>query len=186
VKKRPLIPGSADQWNLEHLAGHYDSLRDVEQMAHYSILAGLIKHFKVGRTILDIGCGEGLLLDHVGKEDFKSYLGVDISEVALRNAELRSNKKASFLLADAKSLKLRERFDCIVFNEILYSFPNPLEVIDHYRPLLKKNGCFLTSNFIWSRKITSLINRLNSSYNCRHQVRVSNECGTWVCAIYKR
>jgi SAM-dependent methyltransferase len=93
-----------------------------------SIVAQLISY---GRTeplaILDAGCGPGYLLDLLQDRMVGSYLGIDISGVAIRYATQRFSgdgekaSRARFLRSDlaAFSPEANSRFDAIVFNHVL-------------------------------------------------------------------
>jgi ribosomal protein L11 methylase PrmA len=48
------------------------------------------------KAILDVGCGEGLLLDFLQECGYEHYLGFNFSDVALENAAKRADSKTAF------------------------------------------------------------------------------------------
>lgn len=75
------------------------------------------------RTILDVGCGNGWLVEELLKRDYDAY-GIDASESGIQQAELKT--KGRFFTVNAESGKLPESLDGIVFNTIIST-----EVIEH-------------------------------------------------------
>src|SRR5260370_8895217 len=57
---------------------------------------------KSGETIVDVGCGSGLILEHL-PADIK-YLGIDISEQYVRSARKRFSARGTFFLGTAHHL----------------------------------------------------------------------------------
>jgi predicted TPR repeat methyltransferase len=71
------------------------------------------------RAVLDVGCAAGTLAKTVRASGVERYVGVDISAVAIREADLAAGE---FLVADLHGFDPGSRgpFDAIVFNEVLY------------------------------------------------------------------
>ncbi len=136
---------SQDQWDLEYSSGRWTYLGAVSQLARYSIIIGYCHHFKPGGAILDVGCGQGVLQQKLAPLGYNRYLGVDCSAEAIRKAEARQDAKTHFVCADALSFAPEQTFDAIVFNECLYYFAQPLEVIRRYEPYLAPDGIFVIS-----------------------------------------
>ncbi len=74
-------------------------------------------------SIIEFGCGEGFLADHLLKRGFR-YLGVDISESALLKARQIAGAKGKdvFLLADVTDLRQvpDDSFDISIDNQCLH------------------------------------------------------------------
>jgi 2-polyprenyl-3-methyl-5-hydroxy-6-metoxy-1,4-benzoquinol methylase len=108
-------------------------------------------------SILDVGCGMGTLSDYINNEQRPKYLGLDISKEAVRIARTKRPGLA-FKVANCESFVPRNKFDVVVFNEMLY-YTDHLETMKHYIKFLSPNGIFVIS--IWySKKVEYLKNSI--------------------------
>ena len=82
-------PGSKSRWSLvERLANRSsESLRHRQQLA-----VSVISEYVQGRQIVEFGCGSGLLAERYIKAGAKSYLGVDIADKAIDEANRRKDQ----------------------------------------------------------------------------------------------
>ena len=94
------------------------------------------------KDILEIGCSGGEEAKNYVNYS-KSYIGIDISDETIRNAEKLGLKNAKFLCTDGHSIPLPDNsVDCVVVNSLLHhldlykSFPEMNRV-------LKKNGSLI-------------------------------------------
>ena len=98
-----------------------------------------------GKTVLDIGCGNGLYTLRLAKLAEK-VTGVDIAEEAIakarrNNADLKGN--AEFLKASAESLPFCDHsFDVMLLIEVLDHVPNHEKAVEEARRVLKED-CYL-------------------------------------------
>jgi SAM-dependent methyltransferase len=106
------------------------------------------------RDILDIGCGSGNTATEMAP-NYKSYLGVDISEAALNKARRRSQEcgrqgKNSFACGDFLTYVPPGRFDVILFRESMYHVPlgKVKATLDRYSEYLKDGGVFIVRLFV--------------------------------------
>ncbi|MFH0988318.1 MAG: class I SAM-dependent methyltransferase [Parcubacteria group bacterium] len=73
--------------------------------------------------ILDIGCGMGQFLEFLGLSGYENFLGVDLSEEAIRYCQERGMNKVK-LISDLKEFLLCSRsFDLVVLNDVIEHFP---------------------------------------------------------------
>src|SRR2546423_12002448 len=112
-------------------------MRRLDELARYAVIAGYLRHLKPGGSVLDVGCGEGLLADHLRPFGYARYLGVDLSETAVRQAAGRVDERTAFTAADAESYVPAGRWDAIVLNESVYYFRDPLGTVRRYERLLE-------------------------------------------------
>jgi methionine biosynthesis protein MetW len=93
----------------------------------YRIIAELIEP---GSTVLDIGCGDGWLLDYLSRTRNIKGFGIDASAEAIRMAQARG---VFAEVEDVLTWHPDREYDYIVLSEILEHLPNPEEVIDKVR-----------------------------------------------------
>ena len=80
-----LSPPPLESWTRQWQSGHWEYLEGIDQAARYSLLAGyaeLVEH----RSILDLGCGAGVLRQRVGHLEFERFVGVDPVAEAIEQA----------------------------------------------------------------------------------------------------
>jgi 2-polyprenyl-3-methyl-5-hydroxy-6-metoxy-1,4-benzoquinol methylase len=131
---------TSDYWSESYKNGRWDYLWGDEQWRRYRIIHSWCE--TVGSTsLLDVGGGEGVLLKDLPSGKIKSYLGLDFSAEAIRSATTtwRDHPFAKFEISNAEKLSERvwQEFDTIVFNEILYSLHDPMEML--HRIVNQKN-----------------------------------------------
>ena len=81
-------------------------------------LSLLAPHLEPGASVLDIGCGEGYVLDELAARGVVNLQGVDI-------VDIRRNKNHAFSLYDGETLPFPQRsFDLVVLSFVLHHVPN--------------------------------------------------------------
>lgn len=153
------MPEQESQWDMQYGGSHWNYLSGIEQLGRYSIIAGYSIFMKPLGRVLDVGCGEGILLERLG-DTYSEFVGIDISDVALRRARERIHERAIFLKEDVEnpSSAVAGKFDVIVFNEVLYYCADPLGTMRKYERYLNYQGIFIVSIhcrwkhfFIWKK-----------------------------------
>ena len=88
--------------------------------------------------VLDIACGTGNLADYY----FGDYTGVDISEIAIKEAIEIRRKNADFFVFDVikEDLNFGKTFDTIVVSEFLEHIEDDSILFEKIKKLLKPNG----------------------------------------------
>src|SRR6266498_1381481 len=83
----------------------------------------LTPHLEPGASVLDIGCGEGYVLDELAARGVTGVQGVDI-------VDIRGNKDYPFRLYDGETLPFPDRsFDLIVLSFVLHHVPNEKKLL---------------------------------------------------------
>jgi len=128
---------AGDKWNF------------IDNTAGDCVYPHLEKYAQKG-DILDLGCGPANTANELVSDVYRSYVGVDISEVALAKAVKRTKEngresKNTFAQGDFLGYTPTQEFDVILFRESLYHVPfgQVLTILDKYAKYLKKSGVFI-------------------------------------------
>lgn len=96
---------------------------------------------KSGKTVLDIGCGTGVLFPDYLSRGVSYVLGVDISPEMIKIANNNFNDdRADFLCADAETMELSKKFDCIMIHNAFPHFMHPEALLRNLSSFLAPNG----------------------------------------------
>ncbi len=151
---KPLLdlikPTTKDIWDAQYKSNQWEYLKQIDQLARYSIIVGYFNNLKKGGSILDIKCGEGIFPENLCKNFYSKYIGIDISEVAINQALIKQDNKTFFIKADLKEFNTKQKFDVIIFNEVLYYFEanEILNIMKKYKVFLKNDGLFIVSMYL--------------------------------------
>jgi 2-polyprenyl-3-methyl-5-hydroxy-6-metoxy-1,4-benzoquinol methylase len=149
-----------ETWEREYREGSWDYLRADEEMPRYAVIATCLRTHCPGGALLDAGCGEGILCDHLWPGSYSQYLGIDFSAAAIERARARPRRQASFDVGDVTSYAPGpdRRFDAIIFNEVLYCTNDPAAVIAHWQPFLQPQGIMIASIYApWMKKMQPVL-----------------------------
>lgn len=142
----------------------------------------LEKYVKPGDTVVDLGCGTGILSIIAAKFGAKAVTAVDIDEVAVKVAKENcaingvDNTVVTFrgIIDDLK----KEKSDIIVANIIANVIIDISIKIPSY---LKKDGLFITSGIIKERRAEVLEVYTRLGFKCEQ----IEELGEWVAIVFR-
>ena len=99
-----------------------------------------------GLSVLEVGCGEGLLCNMIAESGAARVLGVDYVDVAVETAKSRwSNDALEFRACDYRDVE--EKFDVIVMEGVLEHMDDPLPALTWMaEKQLKRPGRILSSS----------------------------------------
>jgi 2-polyprenyl-3-methyl-5-hydroxy-6-metoxy-1,4-benzoquinol methylase len=133
-------------WDKEFSGDKWDFIDDTIGDCVYPHLE---KHV-AGGSILDLGCGPGNTACELAAAAYRTYVGVDISEVCLAKATKRTEEtgrvgKNSFMRGDFLSYVPTQQFDVILFREAMYHVPlgKVKTILDRYSEYLRHGGVFI-------------------------------------------
>ena len=116
-----------------------------------------------------------------------NYTGVDISDKAINIARTWEDDKTKFQSDDLMTFTPDRIYDCIIFNESLYYFDNPLKLLSKYKPFLSKNGAMVISMWDYKVRNNKLWKSINSILDCTDGVHLKLDCGnSWYIRFYRK
>jgi 2-polyprenyl-3-methyl-5-hydroxy-6-metoxy-1,4-benzoquinol methylase len=177
-------PVSKETWEDQYRSGGWAFMRRLDEVARYAVIAGYLHHLRPGGSVLDVGCGEGLLLDHLRPLGCSRYHGIDLSEAAVAQAAPRAGGGATFAAADAEAYTPADRWDAVVFNECVYYFNDPEGTVHRYGAWLTEGGVLIVSTFR-SLRADAIARRLGEELEMLEETAITNEKGTWVVRVYR-
>lgn len=171
----------------DHMEKLYSSKNELVRYVHIQRLNQIVQLIpKNAKNLLDIGCGEGQLLERIeyakhGDKDILVYsmnnsnlktTGIDITKVAIESAKKRC-KQTKIIKADFNEYDFKEeKFDIIICTEVLEHIINYKETINRMKELLTENGTLIISfpnernltigRFFLNRKPPKVVDHVNS------------------------
>jgi 2-polyprenyl-3-methyl-5-hydroxy-6-metoxy-1,4-benzoquinol methylase len=130
---------SADAWDREYRDGRWSFLESMGCVAGTAAIMGYVQ-FLAPASILDVGCGAGILANKLKVLPYRSFLGIDLSPEAVAQADAAADARTTFAAADAETFETDRRFDVIIFNQCMYYMRDPRATIAHYARFLSPNG----------------------------------------------
>jgi len=124
----------------------YDTQYREEQGAKIRTAMGYLT-FKDDGVVLDVGCGTGLLFEHIaGKTKF--VVGTDISRGILEEAKKKTKfyKNAALILADADNMPFRSQvFNMVLAITLLQNLPNPRATLNEIKEVSESNAIIVVT-----------------------------------------
>lgn len=109
------------RWNRQYRKGRWERLRGDKESSRYQKITDVIIEFAPKNpSILDIGCGEGVLTERMDPNAYSYFMGLDFSSESIKLATRKNLPKTRFLAADAVKFHPQQQFDVIIFNEAFY------------------------------------------------------------------
>jgi 2-polyprenyl-3-methyl-5-hydroxy-6-metoxy-1,4-benzoquinol methylase len=140
---RPFTVNAAT-WDREYKTGAWDFLGTMDNLGGLASILGYCQ-FLNPDSILDIGCGAGLLARKLKVLPYGSYLGVDLSPEAIAQAAPVSDHRTRFAVGGAEDFESGRRFDVIIFSQILNYIPDPGILLARYAKFLTPTGRIIVS-----------------------------------------
>ncbi len=162
-------------------------MRTEADKGRYDYITEYIRKHYPQAQILDLGCGEGILLEKLNTTDYLRYVGVDFSEVAITNAHKLKNSKANFIVGDAAKPPIEGTFDVIIYNETLYYLPGPKSAVRSMFAHLNPGGTFIISMVDkHGKERAGLWNKMDEILTTTDKVSIKNKQGdSWTIKTYK-
>jgi 2-polyprenyl-3-methyl-5-hydroxy-6-metoxy-1,4-benzoquinol methylase len=177
---------SADDWDREYARGVLDYYGELRELARYSVLTGYIRARGGRPSILDVGCGVGLLRERLRDDEVGRFVGTDPSEVAIERAR-EAHPGDEFVVTELPDPALGP-FDVIVCNEMLYYAEDLDALLARLHELLAPGGWLLSSIVRHPGDVT-LHRALDARFTQRDAVVVQSQSGpgnAWRLACHER
>lgn len=117
-----------------------DGFSDIKQL--YKIL-GMVE-LDAKACVLDIGCGNGKMLEYIHNKVGAEIYGFDYSEIAIESAVRRIGNNGNFQVALIGEVEYQEnQFDLITSMDTMYFAPDMSALISQICKWLKPNGSFI-------------------------------------------
>jgi malonyl-CoA O-methyltransferase len=123
----------------------YDTRYAEEQAAK---IEAALRHVEVqAETVLDVGCGTGILFSYVADKAAMT-VGVDVSSRTLLKAKerARNHPNVHLVCADADNMPLKDNvFDRAFAVTIIQNMPNQTETLNEIRRVVKDNALIVVT-----------------------------------------
>jgi ubiquinone/menaquinone biosynthesis C-methylase UbiE len=123
----------------------YQNYQDIKRLRF--ILNAIERNiYKKSPTILDVGCGNGIISMNLAAKGFE-VTGIDISNKAIKKAsQLNNYPNLKFKIADAEKLAIEERqYDIVICSEVLEHLNDPENLLKSIYKLLTENGILIAT-----------------------------------------
>ena len=188
------FPKPREQWNTEYQTGHWDYLSGGGERPVQMVVLGYAIHHHAAPSILDVGCGDGVLFDMLQRFPLAEYHGVDLSEEAIARVRRRAlpqsgaleASRAVFTRADFENFAPSRRYDVIVFNNSLMYAEDPLWVLERFANFLAPGGIIVAS-LCYNPWQFPIWKRIRRRFSTLRSADVTNEGGLlWHVRVLER
>jgi 2-polyprenyl-3-methyl-5-hydroxy-6-metoxy-1,4-benzoquinol methylase len=178
------VPKSPQAWDDQYASGGWSFLSNLGEVAHYAVVVGYSNYVKPGGSVLDVGCGDGVLHDRFLATGYAHYTGVDISAVAIRTLTDRDLPDTDFVAMDADTFEPRRAYDVIVFNETITYFRDPDATLRRYAEFLADDGILIVSCHAESDRAHAILRTFMDQYAVLDSAVVSQGTASWRIAVF--
>ncbi len=180
--KRKIFRNSRDRWNYQYEKGKWEFLKQPDEDERFQTVIRFIEQYKLGGNLLEIGCGEALLQQKINSNHYAHFTGIDVSDIAIENANRYKNSKTAYWVADMETYVPSHLMDAIIFTESIYYSKNPAKLLQRYRQFLKSEGIFIISIFDFKYS-TKVWQQIESICLVLEHTSTTNYKGTWQCKV---
>jgi 2-polyprenyl-3-methyl-5-hydroxy-6-metoxy-1,4-benzoquinol methylase len=182
ARPRGDTPQTAQSWDDEYRRGRWACLRAPAERARYSVIVGLIASTP-SPSVLDVGCGEGVLYQQFRPYGYSRYVGLDLSHEAIDRAAAGAGPDTTFLEADADTYQAQGPYDVIVFNEMLYYLPEPVQAVRRYARALAPGGRMIVSTWMGSPRAIAILRQLGEAFAVVEETMVVHRGNQWKLTV---
>lgn len=144
----------------------------------------LCNNVKKGMSVLDMGTGTAILAIVAEKLGAAKILGIDIDNIALKEAEknLKRNRCKKVFLANTLPSEINQNFDLVVCN-ILF---NDIVKLDHiFAAALKSGGDLILSGLLHEQK-KDVLDVYSKDFKYINSIRQKDKNFDWIAMYFKK
>lgn len=145
VRSDPVASGKVLDLLYRNSKFTYNNEVDNLKLTYIEALQSCLKKMSAEANILEIGCGNGFVIEELQKMGFNNVYGIEPSLDAKDNAIVRVKSRITTGMFDKNSFD-NNKFDLIFTFQTLDHIPDPNTFIKNVTSKLKKNGFFLAFN----------------------------------------
>jgi trans-aconitate methyltransferase len=134
------------EWEAEYQRGLWSRLQGSQEYARYRLVSGFIQPDAKPIKLLDVGCGEGVILKHLDLGRIEQYTGVDLAQAALDQITPK-RPQDRHVRSSVEDYMPADKWDVILFNEVLYYTSDPVSQLKRFEGSLTAGGCFVISMY---------------------------------------
>lgn len=181
--RKMLIGKARFRWDTEYAGGKWDYLGAPQQL-NYDVILHFIRHFGRQPSILEVGCGEGILQQRIPAGTYSKFLGIDISKIAIDRAARLNNKTTEYRRADMERFTPPEKYQIIVLNEVLHYSADPIGLLKRYSGFLYPGGLMITSLRETAHSLT-IIAGIEKEFIILDKKYSGDEKRAWHCHVFQ-
>ncbi len=123
---------------------NYTRYADIKRLEF--IKTKLAQFIPVNGTVLDVGCGNGIISLQLGMQGYQVH-GIDMSDKSIENAKRKNPfSNVTFSVVDAETLRASgQRYNAIVCSEVLEHLHQPAGLVTQLHEILDENGILLVT-----------------------------------------
>lgn len=131
-------------WEAAYRKGEWDSLASDAEYAHNVVVGGFIRRRATSYSLLDVGCGSGVILRYLDLTLVTQYTGMDLAQAALDRIEPK-RPQDRYICSSLEGFNPGGKWDVILFNEVLYYTHDPVAQLRKFEKCLRPGGSFVVS-----------------------------------------
>lgn len=178
-------PIAASAWDINFASGNWEYLSNLSETSRYAIIHNYAVRLISPARILDIGCGAGVLRSFFDGDEVTSYVGLDLSNEAIRLSESKDFPSTSFLVADFDEHVPDPAHDIVIFNESIGYATDPGETFRRYWSALPQGKVCIISTHDYDIRSRAAWKRIERHARPRYTSRLINEQGqVWDIKVF--
>ncbi|WP_438479175.1 class I SAM-dependent methyltransferase [Oleiharenicola lentus] len=182
--KRRVLRDQRERWNHQYAEGRWEKLKAPLELARLDACASQLHRQGTRKSVLEIGSGAALLQQRVAPDDYSTWLGIDVSDLAIAEAQAFANHRVRYLVADMTTFVPDQKFDVIIFPESIYYTDDRAGLLKRYAQFLNPNGVFIVSIF-QTKRSGAIWKEIRTVAYPVYFDATTNELGTWYCETLK-